>query len=176
MKIFKDKVVIIASATALAFGLIFFFAVVSPILSKNRSLSEKINIMEADLAKMTSLKKEWENFQETRTKAEGIIIKRGKNFSLLSFLEGIAREQGIDLNIKYIKPISFAESNGPLRLDGIEMKLNDIQIGQLTNFLFKIENAEKLMRIHRIKITRTTEGGLSSLEVTLQVDTYLDSI
>ena len=175
MKIIRSKASIIIVSGALAFGMIYFFAVVSPALSRNKSLMENINKMESDLRAMIELKKDWEFFQKARSNAEGVLLKRGKDFSLLSFLEGIAREQGIDLNIKYIKPVSFPDAKGPLRLEGIEMKLDDIQIGQLTNFLFKIEHAEKLMKIQRIMINRLTTGSIHSLEVILQVNTYTDN-
>ncbi|MFC1867806.1 hypothetical protein ACFL0H_06710 [Thermodesulfobacteriota bacterium] len=172
MKIFRRKASIIILAGVLAICLLYYLIIVSPALSRNRFLTTYIRKMETDYMNMKELKKEWDSFQDTRADAEAILRKRGNNFTLLSFLEGVAREQGIDHNIKYIKPVSFSDENGPVRLEGIEMKFDDIQIGQLTNFLVKIEYAGKLMNIKRIKIMRVSTGNIRSLEVILQVNTY----
>ena len=52
------------------------------------------------------------------------------------------------------------------------MKLDDIDIRQLMNFLYKIEFSEKLIRIKRIRIQRTSGDKEENLNVTVQVDTY----
>jgi hypothetical protein len=153
-------------------GLLYYFIVISPGLSKQKSLIKYMGKREADLAKMIDLKEQWERFEKSKVDAEEILAGRGDRFTLLSFLEGISREIGIASKIQYIKPVSHPEGSGILKLTGMEMKLDDININELLNFLYKVEYSGKLTRIHRIKIQRATKDKDNTLKVTLQVNTY----
>ncbi|MBW1912891.1 MAG: hypothetical protein JRI43_06985 [Deltaproteobacteria bacterium] len=93
-------------------------------------------------------------------------------FTLLSFLEGISREVGIDKRIQFIKPLSYTEDAGTFKRVGMEMKFDNIDINQLVGFLHRVEYSGKLISIKRIKIQRMSKAKDSALKVTLQVNTY----
>jgi hypothetical protein len=153
-------------------GLIYYLLFLSPGLSKEKSMAGYIQKREADLEKMRQLAANWEQFRKNREEAQKILARRGSGFTLLSFLEGISREVGIDSKIQYIKPVSYPETEGPLKLSGMEMKLDDINMRQLMNFLYGIEFSQRLIKVKRIRIQKASGGEDENLKVTLQVDTY----
>lgn len=174
MRVFRREMGIVLVAGGLfLFGLLYYLLVVSPGLAKEESLTKRVDRREGDLGKMIELKAQWEHFEKSKVDAERILARRGDRFTLLSYLERISREVGIDSHIQYIKPVSRAEDAGRLRLSGMEMKLDDININQLLNFLYKVEYSQKLIKIQRIRIQRTTTGKSDTIKVTLQADTYI---
>jgi len=155
-------------------ALLFYFAVIAPGLSKQDQLEKSISKRKADLVKITELKRKWENFKRDQSEVEQALSSRGDRFTLLSFLEGITREVGLDKNIQYIKPVTFppSEAAGTFKPEGIEMSLDNVGMEQLVNFLYKVEHSGNLLFVKRIKILKTSRGSSSSLKVTLQVNTY----
>jgi hypothetical protein len=153
-------------------ALLFYFVVISPGLSKQKTLERSIAKRKADLVKIGELNKTWENFNKDRSDVEAALMSRGDRFSLLSFLEGITREVGIDRNIPYIKPVTFQPGEGLFRPEGIELSLENMGMEQLVNFLYNVEHTGNLLYVHRIRILKATRGTSSSLRVTLQVNTY----
>lgn len=157
----------------LAFAaLLFYLVVISPGLSRQERLERSLSRREADLAKISELKRKWENFKRDQSEVEQSLGKRGDRFTLLSYLEGVTREAGIDKNIQYIKPVTFPPSEGAFKPEGIEMSLDNVGMEQLVNFLYKVEHSGNLLFVKRIKILKTSRGASSSLKVTLQVNTY----
>ncbi|MFO7461630.1 MAG: hypothetical protein R6X07_13515, partial [Desulfatiglandales bacterium] len=75
-------------------ALLFYFVVISPGLSKQRSLERSIAKRKADLVKITELNKTWEGFKRDRRDVETTLEDRGDRFSLLSYLEAVTREVG----------------------------------------------------------------------------------
>jgi hypothetical protein len=153
--------------------LLYYLFIISPAIARQNSLIAYIEKKEADLIGMIELKDKWERFKANRMKAEKILSQRGDRFTLLSFLEGVSREVGIDNKIQYMKPLTFREGEGALKPVGIEMNLDGINTKQLVSLLHKIEYSEKLLNIRLIKILRVSRGKVNLLKVTLQVNTYM---
>jgi len=153
-------------------ALIYYLFIVSPALSRQKSLESSILKKEGDLAKIQELSTEWERFKSEKVEAEKTLGQREKNFKLLSFLEALSREVGIQNKIQYIKPRSSSEEPGSLKTEGMEIKLEGIEIPQLVHFLYKIEYSGKLLDSKRIKVQKLSKETGGALRVILQVDTY----
>jgi len=154
------------------FMLVYYFLVISPALSKQTAL-ERFNAKKsADLISVMEMRDQWKVFQKKRANAEEIFKRRGKDFSLLSYLEQISRETGIEASIQYMKPLTFSASNDGYKPEGIEMGLKGIHIQQLVHFLHKIEHSENLLFIKRFKVRPITDNKIRLLELTLQIQTY----
>ena len=152
-------------------ALLFYLVVISPALSKQELLAKNIAKRKQDLVKISEIKGKWQSFQRDRADVQEAIKGRG-SFTLLSYLEAVTREIGIDQRIQYIKPVTFPEGEGKLRPEGIEISLDGINMEQLVNFLYRIEYSGKLLHVKRIKILRASKEKTSLLKVTLQVNTY----
>ncbi len=152
-------------------ALLFYLIVISPALSKQELLDKSIAKRKQDLVRISEIKGKWQNFQRDRSEVQEAVKSRG-SFTLLSYLEAVTREIGIDQRIQYIKPVTFPEGEGKLRPEGIEISLDGVNMEQLVNFLYRIEYSGKLLGVKRIKILRASKEKASLLKVTLQVNTY----
>lgn len=172
MRINSREKALLSLGGILIFALLVYLFIVSPTISRQGVLKKYILKKEADLVKMVELNSKWDRFKNNKANAEKILVRRGKKFTLLSFLEGISRKLGIHNKIQYMKPLSSPEESGSLKQIGMEIKLDDINATQLVNFLYELEYSEKFLNIKRIKIQRFSKGKTQSLRVTLQVNTY----
>ena len=152
-------------------ALLFYLVVISPALSKQELLAKNISKRKQDLVKISEIKGKWQAFQRDRRDVQEAIKGRG-GFTLLSYLEAVTREIGMDQRIQYIKPVTFPEGEGKLKPEGIEISLDGVNMEQLANFLYRIEYSGKLLHVKRIKIVRASKEKTSLLKVTLQVNTY----
>jgi hypothetical protein len=175
MKLDRQQMTYVFFGGLAILALLFYLVVISPGLYKQGQMERSIARRKADLVKITELKKKWESFKRNQGEVAQTLRSRGDRFTLLSFLEGVTREIGIDKNIQYIKPVTFPPSDAALKPQGIEMSLDNVGMEQLVDFLYKVENSGNLLFIKRIKILRTSRGSSSALKVTLQVNTYTTS-
>jgi len=152
-------------------ALLFYLIVISPALSKQELLSKSIAKRKQDMVRISEIKGKWQTFQRDRNDVQEAIKGRG-DFTLLSYLEAVTREIGMDQRIQYIKPVTFPEGEGKLKPEGIEISLDGVNMEQLVNFLYKIEYSGKLLHVKRIKVLRASKEKTSLLKVTLQVNTY----
>ena len=172
MKLDRTQMTLLFFGGLFFVALLFYFVAISPGLSKQEQLEKSISKRKADLVKITELKKRWENFKRDQGEVEHALRSRGDRFTLLSFLEGITREIGIDKNIQYIKPVTFPPGESVFKPEGIEMSLDNVGMEQVVNFLYKVEHSRNVLFIKRIKILKASTGSSSTLKVTLQVNTY----
>jgi hypothetical protein len=171
MKLDRKQMTFVFFGGLLLIALLFYLIVISPALSKQQFLAKNIAKRKQDLVKISEIKGRWQTFQKDRSDVQEAIKSRG-NFTLLSYLEAVTREIGIDQRIQYIKPVSFPEGEGKLKPEGIEISLEGVNMEQLVNFLYRIEYSGKLLHVKRIKILRASREKASLLRVTLQVNTY----
>ena len=95
------------------------------------------------------------------------------SFSLFSFLDKQAEGAGIKELISYMKP-STVEGDEDLQESIVEMKLQQISLKQLVDFLKLIESPEKVVSVKRISIQESgKEKGL--LEVIMQIVTFVNN-
>lgn len=172
MRINRREMALLMFGGVFVIALLYYLIVISPALSSEKSYINRIEKREADLAKMIELKSKWEKFKSNKARTEKILAARGKAFSLLSFLEGVSREVGINDKIQYMKPLAFHQESAPMKPAGIEMSLDNINVEQFVTLLYKIECSGKLLNVERIKIQRTSTEKSHTLKVTLQVNTY----
>ena len=171
MKLDRKQMTYVFFGGLILVALLFYFIVISPALSKQEALAKNITKRKQDLVRISEIKAKWQNFQKDRSDVQEAIKGRG-GFTLLSYLEAVTREIGIDQRIQYIKPVTFPEGEGKLKPEGIEISLDGINMEQLVSFLYKIEYSGKLLHVKRIKILRASKEKTSLLKVTLQVNTY----
>lgn len=174
MRLSREQFIAISLGGIFFVALLYYLLVVSPAVAREKKLREQIKIKESEMVEMLQLKAKWDSLKRYQAEAESVLNKRGERFTLLSFLEGISREVGISDRIQYMKPISFPDQTGPLREEGMEVTLEDIDISQLVNYLYKIEYSANLLNVRRIKMQRKRMAdGSAALRVTLQVNTYV---
>lgn len=152
-------------------GLLFVNVVVSPLLSERGRAQRSIVTKERELKRILSLKEE---YKQVANKVDGIaerVAQRHADFTLFSFLESQATAAKVRELVKYMKP-STEEGEGLLQNSVVEMKLEQISLKELVEFLQRIESPANVVNIGRISIQENGQGdGL--LDVVMQIVTFV---
>lgn len=166
----REKYAIGAAAAFICLFIIVQF-VLFPMIDKRDRLHRLINVKTKTIEEMLALKSEYDavvtdiNFSKSR------LAKRQKGFALFSFLDELAGETGIKNKIKYMKPSSTSQKDGPLKLSLVEMKLEAVTLKQLTAYLYRVETSENTVFVKRISISKADKPP-GTIDAVLQVETY----
>jgi Tfp pilus assembly protein PilO len=172
MRVKNREVVLFSLAGIVVVALLHYLLVVNPTLTRQKVLKGYVVRKQSEVISMLEMKQRWQAFQNARSEAEKMLRQRGEEFTLLTYLEQVSRESGIEKKIRYMKPLSFAEKEEIYKPEAIEMQLEDIDIQRLVDFLYKIEHSRKLLVVDRLKVRPVSKGSDRVLELTLQVKTY----
>ncbi len=173
MSLKRQQISIVAIGGMVILCILYYLLIFSPNLSRERALRERMKKKESDVVQMLRLKTERQQLIGRHSKALDLLKRRGKNFTLLSFLEGLSREVGISGRIQYMKPVSFPENTYPMGQVGVELRLDGISMDELVHYLYTIEYSKQFLAVSRMKVQRMKgKGGEILLRVTMQVTTY----
>ncbi len=166
----REKYVITLGAAVLLLLFIFHF-ILSPLFTSRKRLQRSIADKQNELHQITELKKEYEDVASKVGDIAVMVEKRQEDFTLFSFLEKQANESKVKERVKYMKP-SMEEGEGPLQNAIVEMKLEQITLVQLVDFLELVESTEDVVSVGRISIQDSgKEEGL--LDVIMQIVTFV---
>lgn len=161
---------------ALAAGIIFIIIyisvefIVSPYLEKQKQVKQRLKSKAETLVQMRRLKSEFHLLKDQSRQAEKYFTTRPKDFTLFSFLDNLASKAGIKDNIDYMKPSKSKPKDSPYNVSLVELKLQGINLKQLTPYLHMVETSKNMIFIRRISITKTGKKGL--INAILQVETF----
>ena len=172
MQLGKREKYMVAGAGVVLGLFILLKGILFPFLDKRSHLERGIEAKQKALQEMLQLQKEYEYLKGGAQEILGALEERKKNFSLFAHLEKIAADTGIKDHIKYMKPSSSVGS-GPYVEATVEMKLVGISLEQLTQYLYFVEDPEKIIWIKRASI-KTQKQPPRYLDVVLQVLTITE--
>jgi general secretion pathway protein M len=167
----REKYVVLAAACLIVLFLLINFLIL-PFFNEKDRLSKGIALKEMELKEIASLSSEYQKYRKDSAEMERILAKRGKGFTLMSYLDKAAGEADVKGQIKYMNPSKSSSKNiGAYEESGVEIKVEGINTDQLVSFLYMIEAPEDLISIRRISVTdnKKQEGYLDSI---IQVMTY----
>jgi hypothetical protein len=125
---------------------------------------------EQDLQTLTLLGSEYRTYLKDYNEVKAMLTKREKGFTLNSFLDKAAKETEVRNNVENIKQMESTDA-GAYKEVIWEIKLNDINTGQLVKFLYRVEGVEDLIFIKQIIINDDKkQPGL--LDCTVRVLSY----
>ena len=158
-------------------GLIIFLLIMfiiyfmfTPLLASRQRLQNSIAKKQIELQEIQQLEKEYQALQLHSGDIQERLKKRPATFTLFSFVEKQATIAGIKEKINYIKP-STVEGDGPLQESRVDMKLQQITLENLVNFLKDIESFTQVVSVSRISIQEygKEEGYLNAV---IQIVTF----
>jgi len=158
-----------------AFLLVFAFLqfVISPYIDASARLDAALANRQEDLVELRLLQQEYRGLKAEAGGIKEQLTRRPAAFSLFSFLDRQASEAGVKEFIGYMKP-STSEGDGELIESLVEMKLQQIPLEKLVEYLMRIESTENVVSVKRLSIQESgKEQGL--LEVILQIVTFIDN-
>ncbi len=167
----REKYIVLGAACLIALFLLINFLVL-PFFKEKDRLTRGIALKETELKEIAGLSSEYRKYREDAGEMERILTKRGKGFTLMSYLDRAAGEAGVKSQIKYMNPSkSSSKAIGSYEESGVEIKVEGINTDQLVSYLYLIEDPGDLIFIKRISVTdnKKQEGYLDSI---IQVMTY----
>lgn len=163
----RDKRTLIAGGCVTA-ALLVYLLVVSPYMKAMELLDRRNTRKTDELREVLALQSEYFRLKE-KTRILEDMVRSTPGFSLLSFLENLAAKNEIKKQIAYMKPLT-TPGNEKYRESSVEMKLESINLKQLVDYLYQIEQSAQPIRIKRINIAK--KKGKTHLNVTLQASTF----
>jgi general secretion pathway protein M len=111
-------------------------------------------------------------FETLRTRIEGIEahLRRSRDFSILSYLEGLARRQQVQDRIVQMRPRP-GEVSRYYRENSVEIRMERVRLPELVRYLYEVENSPELLRIKQIQV-RPRFDDPDLLDVRFHVSSY----
>lgn len=128
-------------------------------LSETRATLQELRLLQQEAARMSG----WQDELERQLGA------RPKGFSLFAFLDELAGAAGVKNLIAYMKPSQQALEGHSWRLSRVEVKLQGVSLGQLTDYLLRIESTPQALSVRRLAMEKSGDG--TTLDAVLQVET-----
>jgi general secretion pathway protein M len=165
----REKYLISLAVIVIALALVIQLAIM-PFVDKREQYASSVTGKQRNLQEMLSLRQEYLALQEGANIVSQKLANRPESFTLFSFLEKAAGDAGVKNNIKYMKP-SASTGKGPFKESLVEMKLERITLGQMADYLKRIESPANLVSIKRISI-QSNKKETQYLDVIMQVLTF----
>ncbi len=143
--------------------------VILPVLDARSKLEKSIAREKQDLIEIKALQQEYRTLKSQEGTIQARINERGSGFTLFTFLDQQANEAKVKKQIKYMKPSTI--QGDELNEAMVEMKLQQITLTDLVNFLRLVESEKNVVFIRRISIQESgdTQGYFDSI---LQIVTF----
>ncbi len=145
--------------------------VLFPFVEEKERVKRSINAKEQTLKELVSLSSKYTVLKKNSVNIEETLAARTGTFTLFSFLEKQAGRSGVKQNITYMKP-STATATESYRESSVEMKLENVTLEQLVEYLYLVESPENLVGVKRISI-KQSNGSPQYLTVLMQLATYV---
>jgi general secretion pathway protein M len=155
------------------FLLILFLVVqlvLIPFIDAKEQARSSVTANEKALKEIYSLSAEYKAMQGGSLDVKDALTRRPKDFTLFSFLENQAGTAGVKQNIQYMKPSTSIET-GPYTESSVEMKLDQITLKQLVEYLHLVESTKYLVSVKRISV-KQTKGAEEYLTALIHLITY----
>lgn len=162
----REKLLIIVSAVFIAVWAIYALTV-KPAVVRMGTLERIIPQKQRELAMLRTKCEEYGLLCSSLEDLRAKVASQKEGFELLTFLEALIHQCGLAENVVMMKPHTVPlQSN--YRETIVEIKLENLTLSQLVDFLGKVESSKVLVKTRTLYIKRNlTNGDLldSALEV-----------
>jgi general secretion pathway protein M len=163
----RDRLVLAIGGSFVLLFLVFQFGIF-PLLDGRDRLQKGLAAREKAVVEMRDLQARYRELHGKANVLQEQLGGREAGFSLFSFLEQMAAQSEVKKNIAYMKPSETAGDEGPFKEVLVEIKLQDVSLKQVVDFLRLIEAPDKIVALKRISI-QEGKKETATLEVIMQV-------
>ncbi len=165
----REKLIIAAGMAALVVLLLVYGCVLPLVELRARAMRQTI-AKENELNEIMAYRDEYEQLRAKNIQTTAMLKKRPANFSLFSFLDQLAGSTGIKSKIIYMKPSTITDTEKRSSRSRVEIKLDEVNLEQISRLLYRIETSPHLIRVPRLSIKQKQQAS-GLLETVLQVET-----
>jgi type II secretory pathway component PulM len=132
----------------------FYSIAINPALERIETLNRVISEKKQELKKIRAISKEYAFLNRSLGGFHTQAVSGQDTFQLLPFLESLINECGIAKNVETMKrQVLTLDSNHSEIV--VEVRLGNLSIGQLVNFLGKIESSQTRSRTKSVYVKRS---------------------
>jgi general secretion pathway protein M len=171
LKLEKRERGIILAGLGFLLCLALFHFVVSPLALARQQMGKAVVQKQADLKKIEQLQAEYHKLRDQSLDIQKKIAGRNPAFTLFSFVEEQAAKAQVKGQVRSMTP-SSSEGEGPLQESRVDLKLEQVSLSQLVDFLQAVESPGEAIIVKRISIQENskTEG---LLDIVMQIITFV---
>ena len=144
--------------------------IVVPYFEARQKVRSAIVASDKALRELTALGAEYGVLRQRSEEIRRASERRPPGFTLFSYLEKRAGDAAVKTNIRSLTPLMLAPT-GAYEETAVEMKLDRLTMKQLTDFLYRVESPEEMIRVRRISVVKMKESP-EYLSALIQVFTY----
>jgi hypothetical protein len=167
----REKIAVWGAGIAIGL-LIMGKLVIFPYLEAHEKWARQIETNKVTLLEMQALKADYKNFKQLSDRSQVRLEKRGEDFSLFSFINGVSDKAKINENITYMKPSTIQQKGSQLKVDVVEMRFSGVTLKQLMHYLHMVEKSGNQVFIKRAAISNSAKKK-GYLDVTLLMETII---
>jgi general secretion pathway protein M len=145
----RERLFVLGATVAIVLALLFTF-VVDPLTAQSARLDRQIASAQSQLQELHGLQREYQR-QKRVMDSINAQLKRQKNFSIISRLEGLAGQSNLRSKILYMKPTVSVPSEA-YEEEAVEIKMEGVTLEQLMQYLYQVENTPQFLKIKRLYI------------------------
>ncbi len=175
MRQFWDQLTTSQKRTVTA-GLVFAAVVllsqliVVPYFDARQKVRGAITASEKAFRELTAMGVEYGVLRQRSEEIRRVSERRPPGFTLFSYLEKRAGDAAVKTNIRSLTPMMSTPA-GAYEETAVEMKLDKLTMRQLTDFLYRVESPEEMIRVRRLSVVKMKESP-EYLSALIQVSTY----
>ncbi|MFQ5894273.1 MAG: type II secretion system protein GspM [Nitrospinota bacterium] len=154
MKLARREQMMVAAGLVVGSLLLGSELVVRPLWERRQALRQRVERAERELQRMRALRERHRRYREMLVELDRRLIRQGDRFSLFSFLEEAAGRAGIRERLVSMKPSEAPLGPGYRRM-AMEVRFEDVALGQLVRYLEELAGAPKLIRVGRLRVERS---------------------
>lgn len=160
----REQGIVIVGGAAAILILLYAYAV-DPLLQRNAALDRLITQKGKQYQELLVLQKEYSGLKKQHEELEKNASRTQKDFSPLSFMEGLSTQAGIRDRVVSMKP-RFTPVGEDYRESSIEVKAERLTLPQTVSYLHRIENSGMPIRIKTLHLkTRFDDPSQADLTV-----------
>ena len=165
----REKLILLLGI-AFVFCFMVLQAAILPYLDAKEQLERSLQRKQNDVLEMALLQKQYRELKQRQGQIAEKIEQRNPQFSLFGFLEQQSDAARVKNRVAYMKP-STAELDDGFRESTVEMKLEEVTLAQLVNFLVKVESVDNVVVVKRIAIQKNKKEE-DLLDVVFNIVTF----
>ena len=148
----SEKLLVVALLVFVVVWVLFAYAV-EPAIERVETLTRVISDKKVELRKLRARSSEYVFLRDSLDNLRAKVASQQEGFELLPFLESLIRESGLTKKVATMK--QHVLQLGPSHCETIvEIKMENLTLRQLIEFLWEVESSKVLARIKNLYIKK----------------------
>ena len=161
---------LVVGAAALVLLLALFTFVIDPIRERAANLDRRLASAGRQLAELRTLRDDYRRQQRVIDRVDRRLRRQRRNFAIFSYLEQVAARTGVQDKIQSVNTLA-SPPNTEYREESVEVRMEGVTLGQLVDYLHRVENSPRILRIRRLQVGPTRDNR-QLLSVRLRISAF----